>query len=81
MTAEKMPLKTISDLTNAHEWLFNQQRGGKIDPKTADALNTTLKGAVYLRATLPAKYADLWFKSQIKKVDFPKGMLPELAGG
>jgi hypothetical protein len=76
-TVEKISLRTIPELKHAHEWLFNEQRSGKIDPKSADALNTTLKGAVYLCATLPAKYADLWFKSQIKKVELPPGMLPE----
>ena len=38
-------LRTIHDLTEAHQWLFNQQRSGVIDAKNADALSTTLRGA------------------------------------
>jgi len=73
---EKMPLKTIVDLTEAHEWLFNEQRNGTIDAKTADALNTTLKGSVYLNGKLKLDMAKLIIMSKIKKLDIPKGLLP-----
>lgn len=72
-------LRTVAQLRDAHEWLFNQQKQGGIDAKTADALNTTLKGAVYLGAALPLKALDLVIKARTKKVDIPEGMLPELA--
>lgn len=69
-------LRTIGDLVSAHEWLFNQQREGKIDPKTADALNTTLKGSVYLNAKLRLDMAKIMVQAQIKKIDIPERYLP-----
>lgn len=74
---EKMQLRTISDLTNAHEWLFNQQKDGKIDAKTADALNTTLKGSVFLNAKLRLDAAKIWMQAQVKKIEIPAGLLPQ----
>jgi hypothetical protein len=70
-------LQTIPELVEAHEWLFNQQRNGLIDGKTADALNTTLKGVTYLRAKLPMDAAKLLVMARIKKIDLPSGLLPE----
>lgn len=75
---EQVRLRTVEDLTDATEWLFTQQRGGTIDSKTADALNTTLKGATYLRATLPLKIAELIVRSSIKKVTIPDKYLPQI---
>jgi hypothetical protein len=74
--APSMPLKTIPDLITAHEWLFNAQRNGLIDGKTADGLNTTLKGVNYLRAKLPMDAAKLMVQAKIKKIDIPDGLLP-----
>ena len=76
--AAKRPthLRTIGDLVSAHEWLFNEQREGKIDPKTADALNTTLKGSVYLNAKLRLDMAKIMVQAQIKKIDIPERYLP-----
>lgn len=71
-------LRTINDLTDAHEWLFNQQKTGSIDAKTADALNTTLKGATYLRAKLRLDAAKIIIQAQIKKIDVPPNLLPEM---
>ena len=76
-TQKPMSLKTPNELVEAHEWLFNQQRDGKIDSKTADALNTTLKGQVYLVGRLKLDYAKLWIQSQVKKLEIPKGLIPE----
>lgn len=73
----RMPLRTIEDLTNAHEWLFNRQKDGRIDSKTADALNTTLKGSVFLNAKLKLDAAKIYMQAMIKKIDIPKGLLPE----
>jgi hypothetical protein len=75
---EKIKLRTVSDLTDAHEWLFNQQRSNAIDAKTADALNTTLKGAVYLRAKLRLDAAKIVLQAQIKKITVPDNLLPEM---
>ena len=80
MTQTRMSLKTIPDLVVAHEWLFNEQRAGKIDAKTADALNTTLKGSVYLNGKLKLDAAKLVIQAQIKKLDVPAGLLPPWGG-
>jgi len=73
-----MKLRSIADLSDAHEWLFNRQVGNHIDSKAADAINTTLKGAVYLNAKLKLDAAKLIIQAQIKKVQLPEGMLPDL---
>lgn len=75
-----MPLRTVADLVEAHEWMFHQQRNGQIDAKTADAMNTTLKGQTYLVAKLGMEAAKLYLNSQIKKVIFPDGLLPLMLG-
>ena len=75
-TTMKTKLRTVPDLIEAHEWLFNQQRDGHIDPKTADALNTTLKGSVYLNAKLRLDMAKIMVQAEIKKIDIPDRYLP-----
>ena len=67
-TKGKISLKTPADLIDAVEALYTEQHNGKIDAKTADALNTTLKAAIYLRAKLPMDYAKLYFQAQVKKI-------------
>jgi hypothetical protein len=74
----QIKLRPIDDLTAAHEWLFNRQRDGEIDAKTADALNTTLKGATYLNGKLKIDYAKVVLQAQIKKINLPAGLLPAL---
>lgn len=73
---ERIKLRTIEDLSHAHEWLMGKQRSGEIDAKTADAMNTTLKGAVYLNAKLKMEAAKLFITAQVKKIQIPNGMLP-----
>jgi hypothetical protein len=75
-----LQLRNLDDLVGAHEWLFNQQRENKIDAKTADALNTTLKGQTYILGKLRLDYAKLFVQSQIKKINIPKGILPPIGG-
>jgi len=58
--------------------LFNKQVNQEVDNKTADSMNTTLKGAVYLNAKLRLDAAKLLLQARIKKVDIPQGMLPDL---
>lgn len=70
------PLKTVADLASAQEWLFNEQKNGVIDSKTADGLNTTLKGCMYLKATLPLKIFECMIRASVKKVEIPQGLLP-----
>lgn len=71
-----MPLRTVADISDAQEWLFNSQRDGVIDTKTADGMNTTLKGVVYLKATLPLKIFEAMVRAQIKKINVPTNLLP-----
>jgi hypothetical protein len=75
---ERIALKTIKDLSEAHEWLFNRQQSGQIDAKTADSMNTTLKGAVYLNAKLRLDAAKIMVQAKIKKIDIPLEYLPEM---
>jgi hypothetical protein len=72
-----MPLKTPGEISQANEWLFNMQKDGKIDPKTADSLNTTIKNSVYLNVKMKMDYLKIFLQAQIKKIDLPKGLLPE----
>ena len=69
-------LRTVPQITEAYEWLFEQQRDAKLDTKRADGLNTTLKGVTKLRVEIPMKLATLWFQSQLKKVTVPEKFLP-----
>ena len=71
-------LRTIEDLTRAHEDLYDRQERGKMDAKTAEALNTTLKGVVYLQGKLRLDYAKLYILAQVKKIDLPSNLLPML---
>jgi predicted butyrate kinase (DUF1464 family) len=72
-----IPLGTIPEIVHAHEWLFNRQKDGKIDAKTADGLNTTLKGIVYLKAKLAMDAQKLYVMAQVKKIEIPsKFLLP-----
>lgn len=71
-------LRSINEITEALEWLFNEQKEGRIDPKIADGLNTTLKGITYLRAKLPLDAAKIFVQAKTKKIDIPSGYLPQL---
>jgi hypothetical protein len=67
-------LRTLDEIAAAHEWLFEQTRAGRMDNKTADVLNTTLKGVVYLHGKLPLEYQRLYVQAQIKKLDVSPGL-------
>lgn len=73
-----VPLKSVDEINGAYEWLFSAQRSGDIDAKTADALNTTLKGVTYLRVKLRMDAAKLLLQAQIKKLSLPENLLPQL---
>lgn len=75
-TGPGMKLRTVDDLIAAHEWLFERQRSGQIDAKSADSLNTTLKGQVYLVGRLRLDALKVLMTSRIKKLEIPMGMLP-----
>jgi hypothetical protein len=74
--ADKVDLRTRDGLNQAISWIYEQQREGKIDPKTADSLNTTIKTGMELNVKLPLKLFDIVVKARIKKIDTPQGILP-----
>jgi hypothetical protein len=78
MPENKLPLRTLGDVISAQEWIFQNVQIGRIDQKTADALNTCVKGQSYLLGKLRLDVANLLVKASIKKVDLPEGLLPEL---
>jgi hypothetical protein len=69
-------LRTRGGMNDALQWVFEKQRDGQIDAKSADALNTTIKTAMELNVKLPLKAADIFFKSKLKKIEIPAGFLP-----
>ena len=72
----EIKLRTIGDLIDAGEWMFNRQQRGELDAKSADAMNTTLKGQSYLVAKLPMERAKLFVTARIKKIDLPPALFP-----
>lgn len=64
----RIPLKTPSDLVEANEWMFNRQRSGTLDAKSADAMNTTIKGQKAIIIDVPLQVLKLAVQAQIKKV-------------
>lgn len=76
--AKKKRLRSVEELTEAHEDLLFKQETGKIDAKTADGMNTTLKGVVYLQCKLKLDYVKLMIMAQIKKIDLPQNLLPTI---
>ena len=68
----KLEAERLDDLNEALEWLFVQQKEGKIDAKTADALNTTIKQASYLNGKLKLDYLKLLLSAKIKKIELPQ---------
>ena len=72
MAEKPIKLRTIDDLSEALEWLYAQQKDSKIDAKTADALNTTIKQATYLHGKLKLDYLKLLLSAKIKKIDLPR---------
>ncbi len=75
---QEVRLRSIGDFSSAYQWLFNQQRAGQIDHKTAAACNTTLQGSMFIHIKLPLEVAKIMLQAQIKKVDLPKNLLPEM---
>ena len=73
-------LRSVEDLNNALEWLYEQQKTGKIDAKTADALNTTLKQMVHLNVKLRLDYLKVLLMARINKIQLPKIPMLELGG-
>lgn len=70
-------LRTADEINDAYEYLFNKQRDGEIDSKQADALNTTLKGATYLRVKLRMDLLKIVVQAAQKKIIIPEHLLPD----
>ena len=77
MPEKPIKLRTIDDLNGALEWLYTQQKEGKLDAKTADALNTTIKQASYLNGKLKLDYLKLMLTAKIKKIELPALLMLE----
>ena len=69
-------LRTIQDLIEAGEWMFNKQEAGQLDAKAADALNTTLKRQSKFVVDTPMALLKIWVRAQEKKFVIPSRMLP-----
>ena len=74
-----LDLKSREGLNEAIAYIYEQQKEGRIDPKTADALNTTVKTSIELNVKLPMKLFDTVVKARLKKLDLPMGILPAWA--
>lgn len=75
----KIKLRTPGDLVEANEWLMNEQRAGKIDPKTADAMNTTLKGSYQLIVKSRLDALKIVIQANVKKITVPDHLLPDFS--
>jgi hypothetical protein len=78
---EKLPktLRSVDDISKAHEWLFHEQVNGGIDPKRADGINTTLKGIVKLQVDTRLKYLQIVTRAEEKKIKLPPQFIPLLS--
>ena len=75
---EAFKLDSVEGINHAIEWTFNKQANGEIDGKGADAYNTTIKAATYLNVKLKMDYQKMWMQARMKKIDLPRGFLPEI---
>lgn len=71
-------LREPSEISEAYEEMYEKQMAGQLDAKSVDGINTTLKGLTYLNVKLRMDYMKMIVQAKIKKVDLPKGLLPEL---
>jgi hypothetical protein len=74
-------LRTVGDIVEANEWLFDQAQQGKVDAKALDGMNTVVKNQTYLISKLRQDFLKLWLTAKIKKIDIPQAMLPEWGAG
>jgi len=72
-----MRLRTREELQEATEFIFNEQRAGKLDGKTADGLNTTVKNAIYLGPKLSMEALKFYVMATKSKIQIPPIMLPD----
>jgi len=71
-------LRTVTELSEAHETLYNDQISGRLDPKAAGAINNTLKGSTYLNVKVKMDMAKLILQAHVRKVALPPNTLPDL---
>jgi len=76
---QRKRLRTISEISEAYEDLYNKQMVGDIDSKAVDGINTTLKGVTYLNAKLKMDAAKLVLQARIKKISLPDNLLPDIS--
>ena len=76
-TPKQFHLRDIDGLNDAQEYVFNKQVAGMLDGKTADGLNTTLKGSIYLNVKLKMEAFKLTIMAHKAKMEVPPIMLPE----
>lgn len=74
----KVNLRSVTDLVEFNEMLINKQQNGEIDSKTADAINTTVKGQKALLVDLPMSILKLAVQAQIKKMQIDPEMFKRL---
>lgn len=72
-------LRTREGLNEAIEFVYQEQKDGRLDAKSADALNTTIRTSMELNVKLPMKLFDTVVKARLKKLDLPSGILPTWA--
>ena len=77
-TEIKLPkrLRTIDELNEANEYIFHQQREGKLDGKLADGMNTAIKAGIYLNVKLKMDAFKILAQTRMKKIDMPFDLLP-----
>jgi len=59
--------------------MLNRFLNGEVDAKSVDGVNTIVKSQIYLNVKLRMDFMKLCLQADIKKIDLPDGMLPELA--
>lgn len=72
-------LRTRDGLNDALAHVYEQQSEGKLDAKSADALNTTIRTSMELNVKLPMKLFETVVKARMKKLELPAGILPTWA--
>ena len=75
---ERVQLRSVNDLIQANENLYNKHINGELDAKNLDAANTIIKSQSYLVGKLRMDYAKLVLLAQTKKLAMPDEVLPRL---
>lgn len=76
--SKPIPMRCLDDLVTYNELLINRQHNGQIDSKSADAINTTIKGQKALIVDLPLQVFKIAVQAQIKKVKIDPAIFGKL---